>query len=346
MLQKIDEISLRTLRNCMQTVLEDGPKRDRRLWLGDVRLQALANSVSFKNFDLVKRCLYLHAGLLREDGFLPACVYETPVPRTAANFVIDYAALFAPALIEYVVASGDQQAARDLWPVALCQAQVLEQFIDGNGAYQNPQKMWAFIDWSALHKDAAEFGVLTFGLRRTVDLADLVGDREASAALRQRLAMMRANAMRHYFDAKNGLFVGGPARQISWLSQAWMVLAGVVQGDAAAAVLKAVAAHSTAIKPAGPYGWHYVVEAMVLSGMNREAKAVVLDYWGKMVDLGADTFWEVFDPADQKLSPYRSHLINSYCHAWSCTPTYFIRTDFNPPAATGIACAAVAAGHR
>jgi alpha-L-rhamnosidase len=25
------------------------------------------------------------------------------------------------------------------------------------------------------------------------------------------------------------------------------------------------------------------------------------------------------------VSPYNSHLMNSYCHAWSCTPTYFLR---------------------
>ena len=39
----LDRVSQRTLRDCMQTVFEDGPKRDRRLWLGDLRLQALAN---------------------------------------------------------------------------------------------------------------------------------------------------------------------------------------------------------------------------------------------------------------------------------------------------------------
>lgn len=32
MLRKIDTASLLTLRNCMQTVYEDGPRRDLRLW--------------------------------------------------------------------------------------------------------------------------------------------------------------------------------------------------------------------------------------------------------------------------------------------------------------------------
>jgi hypothetical protein len=32
LLRRIDTVSLLTLRNCMQTVYEDGPRRDMRLW--------------------------------------------------------------------------------------------------------------------------------------------------------------------------------------------------------------------------------------------------------------------------------------------------------------------------
>ncbi|MFM6852875.1 MAG: hypothetical protein ACKOUM_02200, partial [Sphingopyxis sp.] len=41
MLDRIDAVSIATLRDCMQTVFEDGPRRDQRLWVGDLRLQAL-----------------------------------------------------------------------------------------------------------------------------------------------------------------------------------------------------------------------------------------------------------------------------------------------------------------
>lgn len=56
-MEQICKVSLRTLKNCMQDVFEDGSKRDRRLWLGDLRLQALADYASFQNYALVKRCL-------------------------------------------------------------------------------------------------------------------------------------------------------------------------------------------------------------------------------------------------------------------------------------------------
>lgn len=47
----------------MQGVYEDGPKRDQRLWMGDLYLEALANTASFQQYDVTKRCLYLLAGL-------------------------------------------------------------------------------------------------------------------------------------------------------------------------------------------------------------------------------------------------------------------------------------------
>jgi alpha-L-rhamnosidase len=79
------------------------------------------------------------------------------------------------------------------------------------------------------------------------------------------------------------------------------------------------------VRPAGAYLYHHVVHAMLLCGMRDRAAALIREYWGAMLRRGASTFWEVFDPRDEKLSPYHNHLINSYCHAWSCTPTWFVR---------------------
>ncbi len=41
----IDRMCVKTLAECEQDVFEDGPKRDRRLWIGDLRLQALVDYV-------------------------------------------------------------------------------------------------------------------------------------------------------------------------------------------------------------------------------------------------------------------------------------------------------------
>lgn len=75
-LRKIDEVACRTLANCMQRVYEDGPKRDRRLWLGDLRIQALTDYYVFQNTDLVKKCLYLFATYMEEGQTAISCIYE------------------------------------------------------------------------------------------------------------------------------------------------------------------------------------------------------------------------------------------------------------------------------
>ena len=42
----------------------------------------------------------------------------------------------------------------------------------------------------------------------------------------------------------------------------------------------------------------------------------MIDYWGGMIDVGADTFWEAFVKDDPYVSPYNDVIMNSACHAW------------------------------
>lgn len=79
-----------------------------------------------------------------------------------------------------------------------------------------------------------------------------------------------------------------------------------------------------AVHPGTPYGMHYLIDAMITAGMDDEARTILTDYWGGMVDRGADTFWESYDPDDDFISAYNFYPVNSACHAWSCTPIYFI----------------------
>lgn len=43
---------------------------------------------------------------------------------------------------------------------------------------------------------------------------------------------------------------------------------------------------------------------------------------------GEDAFWELYNPENPNESPYGGTIVNSYCHAWSCTPAYFLRKYF------------------
>lgn len=332
LINDIDRVGLATLKECMQTVFEDGPKRDRRLWIGDLYLQAATNTYSFKNYNLTKRCLYLLAALSGENGYLNSNVFETPQPhaQVGAPFLFDYSLLYNAALKDYLVTTGDKETALDLWPLAKKQLENINKFLLPNGLFDSDAaakaRWWLFVDWSnGLDKQTAIQGICLFSLKETYQLATLLGKQTEVTDLPLLIKKMTTAARTAVYDKQKGVFVSGPDKQISYASQAWMILGGVPTKAEAQKAIKAVQEAKDVVRPGGPYLYHYYIEAMMQCGLQGEAKKVLTDYWGGMVRKGADTFWEVYDPSNDYLSPYNFYPVNSYCHAWSCTPVYFIR---------------------
>ena len=334
-LNKVDSISIITLRDCMQTVLEDGPKRDRRLWIGDLRLQALANYESFKNADVIKRSLYLLAAVAREDGLLVSTLFERPeVKGQQNNSSLDYALLYNVVLLEYLQHYGDTATAEELWPVALKQTEIAARYMtDGFFITENAGGWWRFFDWcEELDKTAAMQGCVAYTFSKTAELARKLGKEKEAALLEKQVNAVRKAAKKQYYNKDKKFFVA-QSGQLSYASQIWMVLGGVVTGKEANDLLKRMAETPEMVKPRSPYLYHYYLESLYLCGENEKVKEVISDYWGGMVRKGADTFWEVYDPTDEFLTPYKNrdeasdfdYVMNSYCHAWSCTPVYFLR---------------------
>ncbi|QEC69171.1 Bacterial alpha-L-rhamnosidase [Panacibacter ginsenosidivorans] len=329
MIGDIDRIGLTTLKECMQTVYEDGPKRDRRLWIGDLYLESLANIYSYKNYALTKHCLYLLAGLSYEDGVAPSNVFERPKPHPQINPLFDYALIYDVAVKEYVQATGDKQTALDLWPLIKQQLEIPKKYLgeDGMLDYEKANKeWWLFFDWrNGLDKQAALQGVVIWAYKNTYELAKMIGKENEVAELPALVKKMTDATHKNLYDKTSGVFVSGKDNQVSYASQAWMVLSGVATKVEGATALKKLPTMQNVVYPGAPYLYHYVIEAMIQCDLKQEAKELLTNYWGGMVNKGADTFWEVYDPKDDFLSPYKFFPVNSYCHAWSCTPVYFIR---------------------
>ena len=102
MLEKIYTMSLKTLKECEQDVFEDGPKRDRRLWIGDLRLQAMSDFLTFENKELVKRCIYLFAAYRNADGLVAPYVFPDSLPCVDNWVFIDYSLFFISCLSHLV----------------------------------------------------------------------------------------------------------------------------------------------------------------------------------------------------------------------------------------------------
>lgn len=329
-LKKIDEISVNTLKECMQTFFEDGPKRDRRLWLGDFRLEALTNYYTFNNTEIVKRCLYLFAaGDYDELGFLPSYIYETPYYFSGKDHIADYALLFVVSVCDYYQHTEDLNTVLDLLSICKDQLRSFENILDENGIITRQKGWFAFIDWcEGLRALTSLQGVYLYTLERFIGLLEKIGDNEKSR-YEQKLASLRKATRKYLFDEEKGVFVNKTDEyQLSVHSQVWMILGGVINGNEGVAALQASLGSKNAKQSFTPYMRHYVIEAMIKLGMMNEAVSYIKKFWGEMVDLGADTFYEVYVPGEPEFSPYKDRMINSLCHAWSCTPAYFIRKYF------------------
>lgn len=329
MIRRIYDTGLKTLSECMQTVYEDGPKRDQRLWIGDLYLESLANACSFGNHALTRRCLYLLAALADEDGWLHATVYEYPQPEPQYNqHTMDYSLLYGVALLEYLKATGDMTTARELWPVVARQIEIARTYLkDYLYDMQKQPQWWLVFDWKDdLDRHASVQGLMIFAVERGWELAQMVGRERDVRDWPDLVKRMRRASRRAFYAADAGVVVSGPQRQVSYLSQVWMILSGTLTPKEGARAMTAVLNDPTACRPGSPYAYHYVIEALIACGMRDEAREQLLEYWGGMVERGADTFWEVYDPMDDCKSPYGFYPVNSYCHAWSCTPVYFINT--------------------
>ena len=149
---------------------------------------------------------------------------------------------------------------------------------------------------------------------------------EDAKIFRERLEKGREDARRVFFNEEKCAFINERDEwQHSVHAASWMVLGGVVDGDVAKKVMLDVLTSADSVKPFTPYMHHYTVDALFKAGLTEEAEKYIRWIWGGMCKVGTDTFFEAYVPGDPSFSPYDDNKVNSMCHAWSCTATYFLR---------------------
>lgn len=325
----MDQIAVKTLQDCMQKVFEDGPKRDRRLWIGDLRLQALTNYVTFKNYDLVKRCLYLFAGVTQNEGRVGACLFTEPSFLVDDTSLYDYSLFFVSCLYDYFIETKDLETLSELSSTAFRQIELAVRELDERGLVKDKDTWWCFIDWAeGLNKQASAQAILIYTLRQAIVIAQVMEEAEVENHLEVLLEKAMDAARALLWEEKIGLVVSGADRQISWASQVWFVLADILPKECSKKLMKRLLHEKTGVPMITPYMYHHFIEALIHCDLLDEAKQYMKYYWGGMIKDGADCFYELYDPKNPEASPYGSNIINSYCHAWSCTPAYFIRKYF------------------
>lgn len=80
-----------------------------------------------------------------------------------------------------------------------------------------------------------------------------------------------------------------------------------------------------------PYFKFYEMDALCKMGHLTEVLQKVKEYWGGMLERGAVTFWEEYDPnvsEEEQYDMYGDKFGKSLCHAWSASPIYLLAKYF------------------
>lgn len=319
LLEDIDKTAAKTLMECEQMVFEDGPKRDRRLWIGDLRLQALADYKTFNNLDLIKKCLYLFAGYRVNDKIVAPCIFENTPPYVDGWYFRDYSLFFISTLYDYMIyGDKDRELIKELYPVAYEQMIFVRSFLDKSAKTVSGT---FFVDWCPdLDSNIAKFGIYLYTVKQLKKIAEYLG--ENTSEIDDEINSVTDVLLSLYSEDKNQFVdVNG---QESWATQIWGVLSGVLDKDVAWAVLDKTESVDPEYKMGTPYMISYYLEALDSVGNTEKMIEVIKKYWGEMLSTGLDCFPEYLITAPKR-SEFYNEITNSYCHAWSATPTYFIR---------------------
>lgn len=323
-LDKIWEISTRTLKLCMEDTYTDCPLYEQTHWVGDARNESLFGYSVFGAADLAARCIRTTARSLER---YPITGCQTPscwdVILPAWSF------LWSISTWDYYWATGDKQLLQETWPAVIKNLQGAEKYVNNEGLFSGP--FWNLFDWAGidqdqktvLHNSMFMVGAIDAALRS----ADVLGDTTHTAwlkALRQRLVTginKLWDAQKHAYPDSirgDGSISPSTCQHTSFLS----ILYDIVEPANRPYVQKYLLSPPQGMVQVGsPFAMLYLYETLEKVGMEDDIVREIYRCYLPMLESGATTVWESFPTGTTGSNgfPTRSH-----CHAWSSAPSYFL----------------------
>ena len=301
----------------MQENLWEGVKRDRLVWIGDMQPEVLAITDLFGKHELVEKAI--------EDS-----VKKNPLPCWFGD-IPTYSAWLIQIVCEYYMKTGNAAFFDKYVPYMRGILEQLDGVIedDGNIDYSRmpiAARKGFFLDWPSYGTSDAKEG------NRAVFIIAL---RSLSAALK------RTDGVTDGLCEKIlGKLVKAKKEEVN-LKQivALSYLSGRITEESAREKLTKGGA-----KGLSTFMSYFILKAIAECSGEETALGIMKEYYGKMLDRGATTFWEDFDAewlegsgrideitpkglkdlhGDHGAFCYKGFR-HSLCHGWSCGPVQFL----------------------
>ncbi len=310
-LNQIWQTGAYTVHLCMQDYLWDGVKRDRLVWMGDMHPEVMTANTVFGNQAVIRKSLdYVRDNTPANDWMNGICSYSL------------WWIIIQHHLYQWY---GDQAYLQEQYIyLAALLNHVMEQMNGTREAFPEGR----FIDWPSNDQPAViHAGLQALSVRALEAGAEMAGWLGDSALKEKCLSVSRE--LRQYVPDMVG----------NSQAAALLSLSGMVGAAEASAI----------ILQNGPEAFtsfigYYLLEALARSGHYAEAMQLMSEYWGRMLDLGATTFWEDFNYRDAKNAARIDEVVpegrfdihadggawcyvglrHSLCHGWASGPTAWL----------------------
>ncbi len=321
LLDRIWQVGVDTLYPNMTDAYTDTPWRERGQWWGDAYVEDHVNRVAFGDAKLLRRGLLFMAEAFTDGR--PAALS----PNSDRTLLLDYGMLWAQSLHDYRRMTGDIQLLTQVYPV-------LREFMAYLEGYENPDtglldipagEWWetALIDWSASDSrcgQSAALNAMYYGtLVDASAMAEAVGEVADASVWRRKADCIKRGVNTYLYLPDQHRYaasiVQGDVLSPSIHAQAWPLAYGLVPEQEVDLVASALV---ESLPGVGMYGMFWVLESLGNSDRIPEALELIETYYGRLLDLGATTWWEGFNS--------HLHYTASLSHGWGGAPTWFLTT--------------------
>lgn len=219
--------------------------------------------------------------------------------------------LLAMACYEHFMHTGDERFAGDSLQAIMRMVEHWERYRDCSGLITDLHTV--FVDWGShiysygngckgptgalTTMNAYYLGVLG----KVQQMAEYLGQAAEARSLGEIADAVRAAIREHLFDSGTGLFrdgMGNPLaeRNISQTANTLAVLYGAAPEGEAERIMRRIFTPDQDIIPANAHFAPKLLEALFESGCDDLAVKIIKNDFGRMLDVGAGTLWETWEP--------------------------------------------------
>lgn len=327
LLNRIWDVSARTLELTTQEFFMDGIKRDRWTWSGDAIQSYLMNYYLHFDSDCVKRTIRQLRG-------------KDPV-TAHINTIMDYSFYWFMSVVDYYQYTGDSDFVREMWPRMLTLMDYILSRTNAEGMAEGQPDDWIFVDWVdfPMHKRGAlafEQVLFIAALFAMEKAAHICNEPEKADYYQGLAAQLSGKLERTFWSNVQHAFMhaiedGVLNPQVTKFPNMFALRTIAMSEERQEQIMKSVMLNPDIPPITTPYMRFYELEALCEAGLHQQVLREIRDYWGGMLREGATSFWEKYVPTEsgtQHLAMYGRPYGKSLCHAWGASPIYLLGKYF------------------